>query len=150
MPEPVSAVAIHMSHPTWTPMGGSAGDFQEFSGIDAIRELTVGGFKLIHEWDDRTSVGDDVAQMRPNEFENYDNVTIRFVTERGAQMLQKFLEHCEANLTQPFTIQWTYSSGNLDSATFGIGEIGNPFENKKVVMTEVLAIAYGSYTKTRA
>ena len=150
MSEPVSVVKIEMKQDNWTPSGGAAGDYQAFDGIDAIRELTVGPFKLVHEWDDRTSVGDAVAQMRPNVFAHYDNVTVRFVTERATELLQKFLENCEDNLVRPLTLKWTYSTGNFDEATFGIGEIGNPFENKKVVITECVFIAYGSYTKTRA
>ena len=150
MSEPVSVVKIEMSQADWTPTGGAAGDLQVFDGQDTIRELTVGPFKLVHEWDDRTSVGDNVAQMRPNSFAHYENVAVRFVTERGATGLQKFLENAEANIERPVTLKWTYSTGNSDEATFGVGEIGNPFDNKKVVITECMFIAYGSYSKTRA
>ena len=83
MSHPISGVKIYAKHPAWTPVGGSAGDYQQFNQDDGLREFKIGPFDLMHSWDDRTSVGDGVKQMRPNLFKEYAEVTFSFVSLFG-------------------------------------------------------------------
>ena len=155
MSHPTSAVKIYAKHPTWTPPGGSAaaGDYQQFNQQDGLRDFKIGPFDLMHSWDERTSVGDGTKQNRPNLFDEYGEVTGSFVTLFGTVgSLQKFLEHCEmdANIVQPSTWKYEYTTGNEDEAAFGIGQNKNPVETAKVVLTEFKLIPWGTYTKTRS
>ena len=155
MPDPIalnSAIRIEF---TGTLKGAH---FHDFAGVPDIRGFHAGPFKLKHSWEDRSSDGDSVAQMRPDRFAEYEDVTLTWVTRRDPagtpqaeqSTPQRFLEVAEAHPGDPVTVRWVYSAGNHDEADFGVGDNANPFENKKVVITEAVLKARGRYLKTRA
>ena len=158
MSHPVSGVKLYAKHPAWTPAGPgamaspAAGDYQQFNQQSGLREFTIGPFSLIHSWDERSSVGDGTKQMRPNLFDEYEEVDGSFVTLFGtAGSFQLFLETCEAdaNIVSPLTLKYEYATGEEDEAAFGVGANKNPVNTGKVVLTEFKLIPWGTYTKTR-
>ena len=127
--------------------------YYRFNKRDGLRGLKIGPLDLMRSWDDRSSVGDEVKQNRPNICDEYAEIAFSFVSLFGhAGAFQRFIEHCEldANSVQPITLKYEYQTGDEDTADFGVGANKNPVETTKVVMTEGKFIPFGEYLKTRS